>query len=352
MPIFQSVYAGIVLLQLGSGAIVPQFIPPLSLSSSEASGLPVLPHSASPYSPQGVVATGIAWPPRISRGQATIPLQPASEPNLEKLYPHSSLFSATVTIGDSPHRLVIDTGASNSAFDQQLAQQMGWPSQSLPGDMSSFVVGELCPQLSLKLYQLPVLSVDQARVEGLAGLGLPFRTNPTGTAGVLGMDFLSEFDVVINPQSRQLRLHSPSAPDSDAIPLVGRLGLMIGEVSIGGADPVPFMLDTGASLTVISPRLAQQLNLDLSQAQPIKVIGFCGTEPGLHLKLDDLALGDRHVQNLDVMILDSPVLATLEVDGILGQNFLSRYQQHWRFGHPNASGFPEAGSLELDPLIP
>lgn len=358
MPLFQAANAGLISLQFWTGvALEPQIAYTSSSWIAPApSGLTTFHHPANrlplidlpPVFPQsGVVATGIAWPPRLSQGQAIVPLQSASDPSLEAIYPHSSLFSTTVTIGDSPHQLVVDTGASNSVFDQRLAQQMGWQSQAVPGDMRSLVAGKFCPQLSLKLYQLPILSVGGASVEGMAGLGLPFSTNPVETAGVLGMDFLSEFDLVLDPPNRQLQLRPPSTPNPDAIPLVGRSGLMITEVKMGELESVPLMLDTGASLTFISPDLAERLKLDLSQAEPIEVVGFCGTEPGLYLQLDHLGLGRHSVRNLDIMILNSPVLNALGVEGILGQNFLSRYRQHWQFGAPNASGFPTTGSLEL-----
>lgn len=362
MSILQPLSIGLALLQLlqlwvGSSLESPTPDPvvvisvnhTVSVEPDHVSDRQLISNTLYPYLPQGVVATGIAWPPRFSEGQATVSLESASDAALEEFYPHSGLFSIPVTIGDLSRRLVIDTGASNSVFDQRLARQLGWSNQPLPGEMSSFVVGELCPRLSLNLYQLPTLAVGEASVTGMTGLGLPFRTNPTGTVGVLGMDFLTEFDVQINPQARELSLRPPSSPDPNAIPLRGRAGLMIAEVAIGESDRLPFMLDTGASLTVISQELAQRLNLDLNQAQPIDVIGFCGTEQGLYLKLNHLAVGDRHVRDLDVMILDSPVLAGLNVDGILGQNFLSRYQQYWRFGSPNDAGFPATGSLELLP---
>ena len=301
--------------------------------------------------PQSVVATGITWPPRFSRGYATIELQPASDPSLAEFYPYSTLYGVEVTVGDELAQFVVDTGASNSVLSEVIAETMALPSTPVPRErVESFVVGEHCSEQNLNLYQLPPIIVDQAQVEGISALGLPFSTNPTQTAGVLGMDFLSEFDVILDAGSQEMHLRPPSDPEPTSIPLLGQIGLMTAGVMVNADGPFSFMLDTGASLTVLAQDLVQRMNLDLSQAQPIEVVGFCGTEAGQYLRLNQIALGSHLVRDLDVIILDSPVLDALNVDGILGQNFLSRYRQHWRFDEPDADGFPRSGSLDLRPI--
>jgi hypothetical protein len=67
-------------------------------------------------------------------------------------------------------------------------------------------------------------------------------------------------------------------------------------------------------------------------------------------KLAQVSLQQHQSTNLDAVILGSSVLNVLGVDGIVGQNFLNQYQQHWRFGERNELGFPEEGSLVLSPL--
>jgi len=294
-----------------------------------------------------VVATGLAWAERTTTGQTTARLEPASDPGLEEFYPHSTIFGVDVMVGDRPERLVIDTGASNSVLAQHVAQDMGLSSTPVSGhSMNSFVVGDQCPNLSLTLYEFPTIGVGSASVSGISGIGLPFNTNPTDTAGVLGMDFLSEFDVVLDPNANQLQLLPATTLNPDAIPLIGKIGLMTSDVVVNG-QTAKFMLDTGASLTILSNRLAQQLALDLDRAQPIDLVGFCGTETGHYLTIERLSMGNRDAQNLDIIVLDHPVLDALEVDGILGQNFLSRYRQHWQFGSPDEFGFPQEGRLDL-----
>ncbi len=62
--------------------------------------------------------------------------------------------------------------------------------------------------------------------------------------------------------------------------------------------------------------------------------------------LAKVKMGNYELTNLETVILSSPVLKLLEVDGILGQNFFNNYQQHWRFDQKNEE-FPSGGSLLL-----
>jgi predicted aspartyl protease len=107
------------------------------------------------------------------------------------------------------------------------------------------------------------------------------------------------------------------------------------------------MLDTGADSVFISPRLAQQLNLDPSLRQNIEVLGFCGLEKAEKLILSQVEMQNHQQNNLEGIILTSPVLKLLNVDGILGQAFLAQYQQHWRFTPTTINGQKVDGSLVL-----
>ncbi|MGB3188864.1 MAG: retropepsin-like aspartic protease, partial [Limnoraphis sp.] len=171
---------------------------------------------------------------------------------------------------------------------------------------------------------------------------------------VLGMDFLRHFDLNLNPKTQQLKLLTPSqlnsAETQQAIPLQSRLGVMLAEIEINGQGPFTFMLDTGADTIFISPSLCLSLQLDQASRQEIQVIGFCGLEMAERSTLKQVKMGDTEQTNLEAVILSSPsVLDLLEVDGILGQNFLNHYEQYWRFNLTEDSNIFD-GSLILLPI--
>lgn len=286
--------------------------------------------------------TGITLPKPVSQGQASVALKRLTD---------SRLLTVPVTVGGQPRSFLLDTGASNSILDSQIAQQLKLAGTPIPSDVLAYmVVGENCSNVRATLHSLPPLTVASAKVEGLKGMGLSKTAIPGQQSGVLGMDFLSGFDVIINPKTLQLQLQPHSRPPAGAIPLAGKLGVMTAQVQINGKGPFTFLLDTGADVMVVSQRLAQRLSLDTAKAKDTEVRGFCGTETGKQITLEGVNLQGRQATNLDAVILENGVLDLLGVEGIIGQNFLTRYQQHWRFEQFNQLGFPDAGSLVLTPL--
>lgn len=286
--------------------------------------------------------SGISVPQPVSKGQATIGL---------KLLPDSQLFTLPVKIGGQTKTFLLDTGASGSIIDSQTAKQLNLQSTPVPSKLFQYTVaGNNCPDVQVNLHPLPVLTVDSATVEGLNGMGLPQTSIPGNLSGVLGIDFLSNFDLIINPKTQELKLLPASPPVANAIPLSGKLGSIIAQVRVNGQGPFSFLLDTGADTVVVSKRLVQKLKIDEYKAEEIEVTGFCGTEKGKKIKLEKVSIQQKEATQLDTVILESNnIFNLLGVDGIIGQNYLNKYQQHWRFGKRNPLGYAESGSLVLTP---
>ncbi|WP_017660367.1 retropepsin-like aspartic protease [Baaleninema simplex] len=286
-----------------------------------------------------IEVTGVTLPIPTANGQAVVPLQPI---------PNSQVYSLNVNVDGFPGQFLLDTGASGSIVSHPLADELGVATTPVPGNFFSyFAVGDDCSDVEASLMTLPSISVETARVEGITGMGLPPDLIPGNADGVLGIDVLSRFDVTIDPQTQQLQLLSPTTPDPTAIPLQGNMGMMTVELEINDRT-YRFGVDTGADLMVISQRVAADLNLDLTQTEPVDVVGFCGTESSLTATLDRVRLGTAEASNLDAVVLGDDLFNIIGIDGLIGQNFLDRYRQHWRFGEPNALGYPEVGSLELE----
>ena len=282
--------------------------------------------------------------PKVT-GKATIPLQPLAG---------GKAFTLTATLGEKSGTFLLDTGASTSIIAMETVKELGLIGQPVPKELLTYAVaGDECPEMKANLHRLPVLKVDNVKVEGLTGLEFTTTVMPEGLSGVLGMDILSNFNVQINPQTQELKLLPstliPATKIDNAIPLKAKLGVMLAEVKINGKGPFIFMLDTGAESIFISQKLASQLNISAAERQEIQVQGFCGIEMAEYSSLALVKMGNYQLTNLETVILSSPVLKLLEIDGILGQNFLNNYQQHWHFKQENPEKFPVEGSLLLIP---
>jgi predicted aspartyl protease len=289
------------------------------------------------------VATGAKVPLPVSQGTS----------NIKMAYlPQSRVFTVPVTIAGKTNRFLLDTGASSSIISSQTAKQLQLPGNPIPGDVLKYMgVGNNCTKVQASLHKLPAINVSSASVSGLSGLGLSPNSIPGKTAGVLGLDFLSQFDMVVNPKQQQLKLLYPSKLTTSAIPLQGKLGAMTVEVKVNGKGPFRFMLDTGADVMVLSQPLAKQLGINNPKAKKTDVQGFCGFDQAREVKLNQFSVQQYQASKLDAVILESDGLFNmLGIQGIIGQNFLNKYQQHWRFGERSPLGFPNSGSLVLTPI--
>ncbi|HEY9827760.1 MAG TPA: retropepsin-like aspartic protease [Stenomitos sp.] len=282
--------------------------------------------------------------PRV-KGAATLSLQ-----RLEQ----TQVFTTVGMLSYLPSRFLIDTGASTSMLSQETVETLKLAGTTIPSDrLSSAVAGNECASMNATLHALPTLKMDAVEIRGASALRFEKTAIPEGLSGVMGMDILNHFDLQFNPAAQTLQLSAPTAlPASmvaSAIPLRQKLGVFLATVTINSQGPFTMLLDTGADGTFISQPLASRLNLDARARHPIQILGFCGLEPAERTQISSLKLQQQEQRNLEVVILSSPILKLLGVDGILGQNFLSKYYQYWRFTPYSSGGISQDGSLLLWP---
>lgn len=94
---------------------------------------------------------------------------------------------------------------------------------------------------------------------------------------------------------------------------------------------VRLLLDTGASVTVISTDVAEKLDIDLNRASRTRahVVGG-GMVTGWHTKLDRISAGPHTMTGIDVAIIPNEG-SGFAIDGLLGMNFLRSYKYHVDF---------------------
>ncbi|MFN3927388.1 MAG: retroviral-like aspartic protease family protein [Pseudanabaenaceae cyanobacterium] len=287
---------------------------------------------------------GVTVPQPIASGQADIPLGKVKE---------AEIFTLPVQIQGKSKTFLLDTGASASVIDEKIAAGLGLKGIPIPSQLLSYsVVGDNCDRVRATIVPLPTLQVGTATVSGLSGLTI--NGVPTGSAGVLGLDFLSNYTVYLQPQRSQLRLLPRTAPPNDPnlLPLIGRMGVMVAPTQVHNRPPELFLLDTGADVMVIGESFAQTLGIDFRTAPEIEVKGFCGIEKARKVKLSSVQVGTYQLTNLDAVVIRGEILQVLGVKGIIGQNYLNRFEQVWYFGDRNALGYPTTGHLSLTPILP
>ncbi|GAB3354845.1 MULTISPECIES: retropepsin-like aspartic protease family protein [Giesbergeria] len=86
-------------------------------------------------------------------------------------------------------------------------------------------------------------------------------------------------------------------------------------------QPMPFMIDTGASTIALGQAQAQRLGLDYRSGQPVRMSTANGTAQGWRLRLDSVRLGDVQVYGIEAVVTPQPMPYVL-----LGNNFLNHFQ--------------------------
>lgn len=286
--------------------------------------------------------TGTQMPHPKGQGQAVVPIQTQS----------GRLYKVPVTVQQRRFNFLVDTGASNTVIDHQTARKLGIKGKATAANLLGYLaVGGQPSRQAPVIYSLPPIHLGQATVTQLVGIGLSLQQPPFQSDGILGLDFLSQFDLLINPKTQSLSLQRPSSPTAAGMPLFGKLGVMtLSGVTINGKGSYTFLLDTGAAVTTLSEGLAQRLGLKFDQGSAVAVFGLSGQNSARWSQLSALTLQNHRLSNQMVLVTNSQVFQTIGVDGVIGQDVLSQYRQHWRFGPPGPLGTPECGSLELTPL--
>jgi len=101
-----------------------------------------------------------------------------------------------------------------------------------------------------------------------------------------------------------------------AIPTrIDRIGRIIVPVAVNCRGPFQFVLDTGASASVLSPHLAEALGLPVDPAQTVMIRGVTGSASAATAPIIRLEAGEMLLDRRRLAVADASFMAT---DGVLG----------------------------------
>lgn len=100
--------------------------------------------------------------------------------------------------------------------------------------------------------------------------------------------------------------------------------IVVKNVSINNNVNANFILDTGATYTVISPELARKLGLNLNNTSKINLITANGTIQASKATLNNISINGLSAKNVEVAVSNMGTNTTLP--GLLGMSFLKNFK--------------------------
>lgn len=270
----------------------------------------------------------------------------------------------------TPLKFVLDTGSGMSVVSEQTAKRLGIKPVA-KGGLARAVGGG--GKFEIVYGFLDSIDIGNARVSNVPVYIRKFFDNHLPVDGYLGLSVVSKFLASIDYGTRRMTLvrqHQteeleawttvrrpeniqsliPVSPNDGAVEVPLRTtssGFLSGEVGLDGFEKnVNFIIDTAASITVISQKLSQEEQiLALLQPSKMRVFGAAGvTEDVMMLQLPRLSLGLSKLEKINAAVLDlEPVNETAGFTqaGILGGNFLRHFRIYFDFAR---------GAMRLEPL--
>ena len=111
--------------------------------------------------------------------------------------------------GKGPYKFILDTGAAMTVISPNVAQQL-----KLKPSGAIKLVGVAGKPMQASLTELSEIAVDRAKARRMEVAIQPIlHLNKAGVIGLLGSDFLSRFEMSLNPARKTLTLKLPEDPN-------------------------------------------------------------------------------------------------------------------------------------------
>ena len=265
------------------------------------------------------------------------------------------ILKVRVNGGKDLWRFVLDTGSGMSVVSEETAKKLNLRTVAR-GGMARAVGGG--GKFEIVYGFLSSLELGDVRVESVPVYIRHFYDEKNPVDGYIGLSVITKFiasvdygdSVFMLRRSSESNDSDPwgapiskngvvaSAPPALEIPLrTTSSGFLSGEVQLEGIDkPLNFIIDTGASVSVVSEKLAAEEDLG-SYISPIRmrIYGAAGiTEDVKSLLLPKVMLGTVIREQISAAVLDlEPVNETagFTQSGILGGNFLDHFRVAFDF---------------------
>lgn len=241
-----------------------------------------------------------------------------------------------------PLRFVIDTGSGVTVISKKTAAKLG-VSPITKGGFARGIGGD--GKFEIVYGFLRKIWIGDVEVKSVPVYIREFHGTGQNIDGYIGLAMISKFLTTIDYGKLTFSLDAldntdPAIMERAKLALPLRLtssGYLSGEVSVDGIEePLNFIVDTGASISVISDRVATKGRMpEFAGEEKMTVIGAAGITEGVQtFTIPKVTFGRHSKTGVRAIALDLDVIneaAGFEQAGILGGNFLKNYRLTFDF---------------------
>jgi len=241
-----------------------------------------------------------------------------------------------------PLNFILDTGSGISVISDETAKKLKIKPITR-GGLARGIGGE--GKFEIVYGFLPSIYLGDVKIKNVPIYIRKFHTTNEQIDGYIGLSLISKFLTTIDYGNQTFTLVNKKVVqkrkiEKEALSLPLRLtssGFLSGEVNLEGIEvPLNFIVDTGASISVISEDLANSKEMSrFIRNEKMKVIGAAGiTENVSSFLLPRVSFGTHSRQSIMAIALDLDLInetSGFEQAGILGGNFLKNYRLTFDF---------------------
>ena len=243
---------------------------------------------------------------------------------------------------DEPLNFVLDTGSGISVLSEETAAKMKIKAVAR-GGLARGIGGS--GKFEIVYGFLPAIYIGEVKIKGVPVYIRKFHTNDDRIDGYIGLSLISKFLTTIDYGDSTFALinknsskQENTADEPSSLPLrLTSSGFLSGEVEIEGIKvPLNFIVDTGATVSVISEKLADSKEISpFITGGKLRVVGAAGvTEDVSSFLLPRISFGSHSRKSVMAIALDLDLIneaSGFEQAGILGGNFLKNYRLTFDF---------------------
>lgn len=253
---------------------------------------------------------------------------------------------------EQPLRFVLDTGSGMTVISEETAQKLGIKAvvrggmaravggggkfEIVYGFVNSMEIGDV------RVSNVPVyirkFNGTGDKFDGYIGLSVIAKYLTTLDYGAKTFALVKNVDKKDEKKSKNIQTVAFAKDDKLSVPLrTTSSGFLSSEVKVEGVkEPLNFIVDTGASVTVVSEAAKRETEMNnYKHTTVLRVFGAAGVAENVEtLELPRLTLGSTSREKVMAAVLDlDPVNETtgFQQAGIIGGNFLQHYRLTFNF---------------------